>query len=103
MPHPVGADVASGRRPGLSALRNCAGDFSDDDGRCPLSLRQLQRPEGTATQHLSGAENSMAVSEVSSSEMPGDHARRCSSGMTKDRRLRILRSGFWPGPSGEDR
>lgn len=39
MPHPVGADVASGRRPGLSALRNCAGDFSDDDGRCPLSLR----------------------------------------------------------------
>lgn len=32
----------------------------------------------------------MAVSEVSSSEMPGDHARRCSSGMTKDRRRRAL-------------
>jgi hypothetical protein len=75
MPHPVGADVTSGRRPSLSALRDCAGDSPDDDGRCPLSLRQLQRPEGTATQHLSGAENSMAVSEVSSSEIPCDHLR----------------------------
>lgn len=54
-------------------------------------------------QRLSAAENSAAVSEVSSSEIAGDHANRCSSRMTKDRGRWILRSESWADPSGEDR